>query len=179
MPSIPLGFAPVVDLISLTATEGLLPMRHGSVTLSAAPLEPITWFAPFSEVEVYPAPGTWARRGGARLVSTGPGQWTAIGPFEPPEGAAMADQTDAWAAMVLDGPDARDVLARLTSIDLRDDRFGAGAAARTLLGNVPAALLCADIGRYEILVPRSMAATAAHDLGRAMRLVAARSSARG
>ncbi len=146
------------------------------MVLSAAPPEPITWFAAFDGADGYPAPGSWVQRGAARLVATGPGQWTALGPFDPPESAAVADQTDAWAAMILVGAGAPDVLARLTSVDLRVGRFDTGAAARTLLGHVAVTLLCIGEGRYEILVPRSMAGTAVHDLRRAMRTVAARAA---
>jgi heterotetrameric sarcosine oxidase gamma subunit len=52
--------------------------------------------------------------------------------------------------------------------------FEVGHAARTMLGHMSCLLLRVEADRFLVLVFRSMAASATHDLDRAMRMVAAR-----
>ena len=68
----------------------------------------------------------------------------------------------------------KDILARLVPIDLRDQAFPDGAAARTLFGHMTAVLMRLGPEHYEVMVFRSMAGTLAHDLKDAMESVAAR-----
>ena len=89
-------------------------------------------------------------------------------------GAALTDQGDAWAAVEIAGTDARDVLARLVPLDLRLSVFEVGHAARTMLAHMSCLLMRTAEDRYVALVFRSMAASAAHDIERAMRMVSAR-----
>ena len=91
--------------------------------------------------------------------------------------AALTDQTDAWAGLALAGPDAEAVLARLVPLDLAPQAFPAGAAARSLLRHLPLLIVRQPEG-FELLVPRSYAATAVRELGEAMRGVAARAALR-
>ena len=65
------------------------------------------------------------------------------------------------------------MLARLVPLDLAPDAFPAGSAARSLLRHLPLLLVRAGDG-FELLVPRSYAATAVRELAEAMRGVAAR-----
>ncbi|MFW5881818.1 MAG: sarcosine oxidase subunit gamma, partial [Roseicyclus sp.] len=70
----------------------------------------------------------------------------------------------------------REVLARLTPIDLGEAAFAPGHAARTMLGHMSCLLLRLEADRFGLMVFRSMAGTAAHELDRAMRLAAARAA---
>ena len=123
----------------------------------------------------FPAPGRAVRGGGLRALWTGREAAMVMGPR--PEGldglAAITDQTDGWCVVRLEGAAARDVLARLCPLDLREPAFPEGSATRTLLGHMTAVIARHD-GAFEILTMRSMAATLAHELERAMRGVAAR-----
>lgn len=179
----------MVNLVAKSAADGLLPVTHGSVTLSEAGMARITSVAPFrgrsgavsdalkaAVGAAFPAPNRVTGTAGARIVWTGPGQAMVLGPEVAVEGAALTDQSDAWAWLVLEGAGARDVLARLTPVDLRDGVFKRGHAARTLLFHMTCTLMRTGAERWEILVFRSMARTAVHDLGEAMRSVAARSA---
>jgi sarcosine oxidase subunit gamma len=87
--------------------------------------------------------------------------------------AAVTDQSDGWACLLLEGEDARAVLARLVPLDLEEEAFRDGAVARTQLRQLACALIRRG-GAFEIRVMRSFAATAHHDLTTAMRAVAAR-----
>lgn len=166
----------MADLSAKTAAEGLLPITEGALTLSEAAPAALTSVMPFEPGgwADAPEPNRVAEPGGTRTLCLGPGRYLVFGPA--PEGvdAAITDQSDAWAALVLEGPGARDVLARLTPVDLRDTALAPGQSAQTLLGYMTATLIRSGGERYEILVFRSMAATAVHELATAMRHVAAR-----
>lgn len=175
-------------LVATSPAAGLLPVTAGAVTLSEEVPEAITSVAPYrgkakavSEAlkadfgAGFPAPNRTTGRSGARIVWNGPGQAMALGPRVSPEDAAVTDQSDAWACLVLEGTHAAAVLARLVPVDLREAAFKRGHAARTLLGHMTCTLMRTGALRYEILVFRSMAATAVHELAVAMRSVAARS----
>lgn len=177
----------MADLFARTPAEGLLPVTIGGVTLSEAEPARITSVAPFRGREAavskalqeaagaaFPAPNRATGKAGARIVWTGPGQALVLGPAVAPEGAAITDQSDAWAHLVLEGQGARDVLARLAPVDLREGVFRRGHAARTLLFHMTATLIRTGTDRWEILVFRSMAKTAVHDLTGAMRGLAGR-----
>lgn len=180
----------MADLMARTPFEGLLPLRHGDV--DAAEWQPgaITSVAPLKGREAavsahlgdvvgigLPPIGRWAAKGEATLAWAGLDLWFLLGPL-PGEiaGAATTDQSDAWACVTLSGPGARDVLARLTPIDLRDGAFAPGQAARTMLGHMACVLVRLEAERYGLMVFRSMAGTAAHELDRAMRMQAARAA---
>ena len=131
----------------------------------------------------FPAACRATGRGKARCLWWGHGpQAMLIGPAPDRRLAAHAgltDQSDGWAALHLDGPAARDVLARVTTIDLRPTAFRRGRVARTGLREMPAALWRSGEDRYELFVMRSMAGSAAEDVLGALRAVAARRAAGG
>jgi sarcosine oxidase subunit gamma len=90
------------------------------------------------------------------------------------DAAAVTDQSDAWARFSLAGPAAVDALARYVPIDLRLAALPVGASVRSALYHVPLCLMRLDVDRFEILVFRSMAQTAWHELESALRIIAAR-----
>lgn len=170
-------------LIAKTPAEGLLPVTIGACRLEERLYEAITWVAPFAGRTAavgkaiglaFPEPGQVAGEGHHLAVWVGPGQALVLGPTVAPPGAAVADQSSAWAVLSLTGPAAPDVLARLTPLDLRDGAFPEASTARTLIGHMTASLTRIGSETYEIMVFRSMADTAVHEITRAMKGVSAR-----
>jgi sarcosine oxidase subunit gamma len=168
--------------------EGLgLPLTAGGATLSEVDPGPVTSISPFRGKEAavaralggahLPAPGRVERMGEARLLWTGPGRALLVGRAVP-EGlsgiAAVVEQGDGIACMVLGGPAAREVLARLVPLDLRERAFPAGATARTLLNHMAVTLTRVEPEAYEVMAMRSMAATLVREVAEAMEHVAAR-----
>ncbi len=177
----------MANLVARSPMGEMAEISHGGVTLGEAPLSQITWVSPFKgqesavsgalQAEIgldLPGPNKVLEQDGVSAVWVGPAQALILGAVVAPEGAAVADQSDAWAWFVLEGAGAAEVLARLTPIDLRDAKCPVGAAARTLLFHMTATIMRTGAERYEILVFRSMAKTAAHELEAAMQAVAAR-----
>lgn len=173
-------------LIAKSPCDGLVPVEAGGLRLTEADYGAITGLAPFQGQEGavsatlkqaigagLPGPNRARGRAGARVVWSGLGQALMLGPPVDPAGAAVTDQSDAWACLALDGLGAREALARLTPLDLRDSAFKRGHAARSLLGHMTCLFIRTGATRYEMLVFRSMARTAVHDLTRAMQSVAA------
>lgn len=172
------------------AFGGTLPLRFGTVSLTEMDGGTVTWLAPLKGTEhsVSKAlknqigaglPGAGASTGadGKRVVWAGPGQVFVIGPeLKPIVGAAMVDHSSAWARMALEGAEAAEVLARLVPVDLRDMTFSVRRTARTQLGHMACSLLRAGPDRFEIMVFRSMATSAVHELARAMEMVATRAA---
>lgn len=178
----------MVDLIAKSACDGLLPKEIGGVSLTEIVFDAVTSVVPFRGQEAavsdalkaqmgaaFPDPNRTTGKAKARVVWSGHGQAMVLGPvLEPIAGAAMTDQTDAWACVALEGSGARDVLARLVPIDLRDGQFKRGHAARTQLMHMNIVLMRTGADRYGIMAFRSMADTLVHDLETAMEAVAAR-----
>lgn len=178
----------MVDLIAKSACEGLLPKDIGGVSLTDASFPVITSIAPFRGKQsavsdalktqigaAFPAPNRTTGKATSRVVWAGRGQAFVLGPkLAPIDGAAMTDQTDAWACVTLEGSQSRDVLARLVPIDLRDEEFKRGHAARTLLNHMNIVIMRTGADRYIVMAFRSMAHTLVHELETAMEGVAAR-----
>ena len=175
-------------LLERSPFEGLgLPLAVGGARLSEMVLGPVTSIAPFRGREaavaralgwaVLPPPGRMERMGEGRLVWAGPGRALLIG-GPVPEGvsglAAMVDQGDGIAAVLLEGPAVRDVLGRLVPLDLRDRAFPEGATGRTLLNHIAVTLSRLGAEAWEVMAMRSMAATLVREVSEAMRHVAAR-----
>lgn len=170
-------------MIAKTPLWGQEAVILGGVTLAEKDLGQVTSVAPFAGQDkalaaalkplVFPAPNTVSAKGDARLVWTGRGQAFLMGAV--PDGlgasAALTDQSDGWACMSLLGAGAVDVLARLVPLDLRS--MAAGTCTRTSLGHMAMILIRVADG-FEVLVFRSMAQTAWHELEAAMKMRAAR-----
>ncbi len=174
----------MAKLIATLATDGHLPIEIGGTLLEDAQPEAITWVAFYDRKKAavtrtlggFPGPGEVVEIKAGRALSVGPGQAMILGAPVSCEGAAVVDQSDAWTVVALDGGAARDVLARLTPLDLRDSALPEGRTARTLIGHMTVSLTRVGPFRYEIMVFRSMTHTLLEELERAMRGVAARAA---
>lgn len=173
----------MADLIAKTPLWGQTSVVLGGVMMAEVDLGPVTSVAPYDGQEkalaaalkplVFPAPNTVSAKGDARLVWTGRGQAFFMG-AEPGDWAAFAaltDQRDGWACVSVTGAGAVDVLARLVPLDLRS--MAVGACARTALGHMAVILIRVADG-FEVMVFRSMAKTAWHEVEAAMKMRAAR-----
>jgi sarcosine oxidase subunit gamma len=176
----------VPELIAKSALEGRS-LTTGTVTLAEVDVGPITSIAvlPGGVKAVakglkalglaMPEPNTFAEKKGARIVWTGREQAFLIG-VEPPavEGAAVTDQSDGWTVLSVSGAGVSDVLARWVPIDLRLSVFPVGRAIRTQLNHMNVVILRGGDHAFEIMVFRSMARTAWHEVETAMHMVQAR-----
>ncbi len=179
---------PVASLIEKSPCDGLLPRFAGGVNLTELPHLRVTSVAPLSgkaralgaalkEMGLgWPAAGRSAAATDAQILWVGIDQAFLIGADPAPlEGlAALTDQSDGWARMRLQGAGAEAVLARLVPLDLRASAFPEGRVARSALNHMMMILLRSGADRFDIMVFRSMAQSATHDLAQAMEAVAAR-----
>jgi heterotetrameric sarcosine oxidase gamma subunit len=125
----------------------------------------------------FPAPNTVSQSGAVRLVWTGRDQAFLIGsavPAVPAEVAALTDQSDGWATLSVEGPGAHDALMRWVPVDLRLQHFPVGAAIRAPLYHMQAIILRLNADRVDLMVFRSMARTAWHEIDLAMTTIEAR-----
>lgn len=184
----------MAELIATSPARGLTPVRIGTVTLTEAPQAPVWAILPFrgkakaldaalkkAHGLTFPEPGVCHEAKGLRLAWSGLDQAFLIGSVPDKslgQHAALIDQSDAWTHLGIEGAAVRDVLARLVPIDLSPAACPKGSARRTLLGHMPTLILHPGGDRFELMVFRSMAHSAVHDLTLAMTAVAAR-QARG
>lgn len=179
------------DLTARSAAAGWRAKTIDGASLSEVAPEAITSIAPYNGAEVavsqaleaatglrLPRPGETLGDSAARVVWTGRGQAMFFGPHpgDFTDQAAMTDQSDAWTVLRLEGPAARDVLARLTPVDLRPSVFAKGQSVRSELGHMMVSISCTGKETFEIMVMRSMTKTAIHDLENAMSNIAARAA---
>jgi sarcosine oxidase subunit gamma len=177
----------VPELIAKSALEGRS-LTLGGITLAEVDIGPITSVAVFPGGAktvarglkplglTMPDPNVFHEKKGARIVWTGRDQAFVTGVDLPKlEGAAVTDQSDGWAVLGLGGPAAVDVLARLVPVDLRLAAFPVGRAIRSGLNHMNAVILRTGDYAFEIMVFRSMARTAWHELETTIHMVAARS----
>jgi heterotetrameric sarcosine oxidase gamma subunit len=177
----------VPELIAKSALEGQS-LTLGQVTLAELDPGPVTSVAVFPGGAkavakglkalglAMPAPNSFAERAGARVVWTGRDQAFLVGIAAPAlDGAALTDQSDGWAVLGLSGPAAVDVLARLVPMDLRLSACPVGSALRTQLNHITVVILRTGDYSFEIMVFRSMARTAWHEIETTTLMVSARS----
>ena len=175
------------DLIAKPAL-GHAPLTLAETTLAEATWAPVYSVALFPGKEMavakslkslglsFPKPNTWAEKGGARIVWTGRDQAFLIGAEVPPDmPAAITDQSDGWVTLTLAGPQAKAVLSRLVSLDLRN--VNKGDAARTALNHLPLILITEEPDSFRLMTFRSMARTAWHELSEALQKLEARRAA--
>lgn len=174
------------ELIAKSALDGRS-QTSGTVTLAEVDVGPITSIAVFPGGTkavgkglktlglAMPEPNSFAEKKGARIVWTGRDQAFLIGVAPPVlEGAAVTDQSDGWAVLSVSGAGVADVLARWVPIDLRLAAFPVGRAVRTQLNHMNVVILRVGDHAFEIMVFRSMARTAWHEVETAMHMVQAR-----
>jgi sarcosine oxidase subunit gamma len=152
-----------------------------STTLEEAQVGQITSIACFpgtlaevsAKLGAFPAPNTVT----GNLIWTGPEQAFLLGAAPDLAGlAATTDQTGGWAALRLKGPKAADALMRLYPLDLRATHFPPDTCARSPLGHMQSILIHESDG-FLILVFRSMARTAWHEIETALHALDARAVA--
>ena len=180
----------MADLIAKSPCAELLPFSVGSVTLEEAAPGVLTTLAPWQGREEalsqaleaahgmrFPAPNRTTGRAGARAIWFGRDMALLMGPSPDPSltgHAALTDQSDAWAAVMLTGAGSDDVLARLVPVDLRPSTFRRGHTVRSQVTHMNASVTRTGPDSFLILVFRSMARTLVHELKTAMEGVAAR-----
>lgn len=178
------------SLIEKTPCDGLLPKIAGGVTLSELPFARVTSVAPLRGKTralgaalkamglAWPEPGRSHRAEAAAILWSGMEQAFLVGADpEPLQGlAALTDQSDGWARMRLKGEAAEAVLARLVPLDLRAAVFAEGQVARSALNHMMLHLARPGPDSFDLMVFRSMAASAVHELVVAMEAVAARAT---
>lgn len=180
----------MVELRAESPLNGMDLVEVGQARLTEVDLGKLTSLAPYKGQDValskalkaahglaLPGAGRATGKEGARAIWFGHRMALLAGPA-PDAGltqyAALSDQTDAWVSVRLDGADAKDVLARLTPLDLRVVDFKRGHTARTELMHMSVSITRLSEAGFLILGFRSMAGTLRHDLEEAMRGVAAR-----
>lgn len=174
------------ELIAKSALEGQS-VTLGTVTLVEADVGPITSIAVFPGGAkavakglktlglAMPEPNGFAEKKGARIAWTGRDQAFLTGVVAPAlDGAAMTDQSDGWTVLAVSGTGAVDALARLVPVDLRLSVFPVGRTVRTQLNHMNVVILRGGDYAFEIMVFRSMARTAWHEIEAAMQMLAAR-----
>lgn len=179
----------MVDLKAVGPCEGLLPIAVGDCQLKAVDHVHMTLLSPYKNKEKQlstalkaaydiglPAPNRSVAKAGVRCLWFGLDQAMLIGP-RPDKAlakyAALVDQSDSWVVVRLQGAGATDVLARLTSLDLRAAVFKRGATARGELRHMMVSISRVGVDAFEIMAFRSMAKTLVADLAGAMASVAA------
>jgi heterotetrameric sarcosine oxidase gamma subunit len=180
----------VPELIAKSPLAGRSPVTRGALSLSETPMQAITSIALFPGQAkaitkalkplglTFPAPNTVSQSGEARLVWTGRDQAFLIGapaPAIPTDVAAVTDQSDGWAGLSVEGPAAHEALMRWVPIDLRPQHFAVGTAIRAPLYHMQAIILRLSANRIDLMVFRSMARTAWHEIDLAMTTIEARS----
>ena len=148
-------------LIPSDPARGRLPIATAGLTLTAVDPGPVAW----TRRDV-PAPGRAVASDGAegaRRLWCGRGQALVLGGRA---GAGDVDVSDGWTVLRLDGAAWREVLSRLTPLDLRG--LGPGMTARTMLGHMTAQITPVADEAVEVMVMRSMTGTAVEEIAEAM-----------
>lgn len=178
------------SLIAKTPMAGQAPVMIGAARLAEGACVPITSVSVLKGQEkplaaalkslglAFPAPNTFVQKGAARMVWTGRDQAFLIdAASDSLTGlAALSDQSDGWAVLRLEGAATEAALMRLYPIDLRLSVFGVGHAARAPLNHMQSVLMRLEPQAFEVLVFRSMARTAWHEIAVAMSALAARAA---
>ena len=169
------------ELIAKSALAGRAAVTLAGTKLEEAQIGRLTSIACFpgalaevtAKLGVFPAPNTVTQN----LIWTGPEQAFLLGTAPELSGlAAITDQTGGWAALRLTGPKAADALMRLYPLDLRPTHFPPQTCARAPLGHMQS-ILIREPESFLILVFRSMARTAWHEIEATLHALDARASA--
>lgn len=176
------------ELIAKTALAGRVAWECAGTVLAEVDLGAVRSLAPFPGQEkavtralkplglAFPAVNSFASKGSVRIVWTGRAQAFLIGAEVPDMAgvAAVTDQSGGWACLALSGRNAVAALMRYVPMDLRLAAFPVGAAARTPLYHMQMILMRVGPEAFEVMVFRSMARTAWHEIEVALASLAAR-----
>lgn len=166
------------------------PLTLAGCTLSLLDVGPVTSVAVFPGGDkavakalkplglTFPGSNSHTAKDAARMVWTGRDQAFLIGVAAPDFGtaAAVTDQSGGWATLSLTGPKAAEALMRHVPLDLRLAAFPVGRAVRAPLNHMSAVLCRVDENTLHIMVFRSMARTAWHEVEVALKALAARAA---
>ncbi len=157
----------VIDALSLTPAADLarLALRGDAAALSVAfgialPTQPCRAVTAGDRTALWLGPDEW-------LLLAPPGSLDAGVSID---GGSVVDIGHRQVGLVLDGPDAADVLAAGCPLDLHPSAFPAGTCTRTVFGKAEIVLWRQGPARFHIEVWRSFAGYVAGLLDRAMRL---------
>lgn len=176
----------MAELIAKSALDRRAPLVIASTRLAEVEPGKVTAIQPFPGQDkavskalkplgfTFPTPNTFQTRADAILAWTGRDQAFLIGADCPAMPAAVTDQSGGWASLSLSGPLAVDVLARYVPMDLHIAAFPVGSAVRTPLYHMSMVLMRLSDQEFRIMVFRSMARTAWHELEVALKTLAAR-----
>ncbi len=186
-----MGGAQMVDFISRPAI-GHGAVTHGTLTLSEGAQTDLWAIMPYHGQQAavsdmmqthhglcFPQPGQSCCTGDIAAIWAGLNQAVLVG-ARPHASlgaqAALVDQSDAWAHLILQGAGMGDVLARLTPIDLRPKAFAVGHVARSTIGHMNAVIWRRDEDRFDLFTFRSMGAYAWDEITHIMAHLAARAA---
>ncbi|WP_054007955.1 sarcosine oxidase subunit gamma [Cypionkella psychrotolerans] len=126
----------------------------------------------------FPAVNSFAMNGVAMIAWAGREQAFLVGADCPDLSglAAVTDQSGGWVSLSLQGPLAVQALARYVPMDLRLVAFPVGMAARTPLYHMSMVLLRVAEDGFRLMLFRSMARTAWHEIEVALKTLAARAA---
>jgi sarcosine oxidase subunit gamma len=180
----------VPELIAKTALDGQKPLVVAGTTLALVDPGVVTSIAPYPGQDKAVAkalkplglafPGVnrlaskaeativWAGRDLAFLIGA---TCTDLGPA-----AAVTDQSGGWVMLSLEGPQAADALMRYVPMDLRLAAFPVGTAVRTPFYHMSMLLMRVSDQEFRLMLFRSMARTAWHEIEVALRTLAARAA---
>ncbi len=170
----------MVELAARTPLDGYRASFDG-LALVEAPTRSIVSIAGRAErardafgVEL-PDIGHWtdtAFGGGGRLLGLQRDQWfLAFEPSDVPEsdvrdalgdGPAVTDQSDAWAALQLEGPNAVAMLERTCRLDLHGEALAPGRVVRTAMDHLSVVIVRETDERFVLMSPRSSAGSFLH-----------------
>ena len=178
------------ELIAKTALAGKKALVVAGTTLAEVDLGVVSSVAPYPGlVEAvskaleplgfgFPAVNSFAMHGSAMIVWSGREQAFLIGAECPDlnDIAAVTDQSGGWVSLSLQGPFAVAALARYVPMDLRLSAFPVGMAARTPLYHMSMVLVRVAEDGFRLMLFRSMARTAWHEIEVALKTLAARAA---
>jgi len=106
--------------------------------------------------------------GDSTVLWTGPGRWLVVEPESrdlasllahdcPGDVAAITDLGHARTALRVEGPKARDLLAKLSTLDVDPAVFPPGTCAQTQFGQIGVLLYCRVQDGFDVFLPRSLA----------------------
>lgn len=106
---------------------------------------------------------SFATSGNRMIVRLGPDEWLLIAEngaaesivavLDVPQAGhiAVTDVSDAFGAIIIDGPHSRDVLAKHCALDLHASVFTPGTAQRAMLSRAEAILMCIDDSQFQLI----------------------------